>query len=192
MPAAAQQPDLGALLASIARAPPQSIAFVEYRASPLLEEELVINGRLEYAGAGRLSRVALHPYAERTDIDGDSVTVSRPGRPVRRFSMRRIPELAGLMGGFQALLAGDRQRLEREFELTIAAMPHGWQLALVPQSKRARELAGDIRVRGEGDQPLCIVTGNPARGTHSLLALGVAADGTQARQRRAEFCGESP
>ena len=105
--------DLDSLLAALAREPPQSIAFVEVHTSPLLEDDLVVAGSLEYAGSGKLSRVVTKPYRERTDIEDGEVRIQRDGRPERRFPLHRNRELGGLLAAFSALLAGDRASLER-------------------------------------------------------------------------------
>jgi hypothetical protein len=180
--AAATDHDIDTLLAALAREPPQSIVFTEIHSSALLESELVVRGTLEYAGPGKLARIVTTPFAERTDIDGDSVRVQRPDRPERRFSLKRAPELGGLLTGFSAILAGDRAALEREFELALVNGAAGWQLTLMPKSERARIMA--IRVRGVGDSPACIVTaGKDGNAAADLLLGSAAADPDVARQR---------
>ena len=141
-----------------------------------------MRGTLEYAGPGKLARIVTTPFSERTDIDGDTVRVQRPDRPERRFSLKRAPELGGLLIGFSAILAGDRATLEREFELALVNSAAGWQLTLMPKGERARIMA--IRVRGAGDSPACIVTaGKDGNAAADLLLGGAAADPDVARQR---------
>ena len=171
-----------ALLATLARAPPRSIAFTEIRSSALLEAELIVSGTLEYAAPGKLSRIVSRPYEERTDIDGDEVRITRADRPERRYSLRRAPELRGLLTSFSAILGGDHAALEREFELSLATTQAGWQLTLTPRNKRARASIGSIRVRGAGDTPACITIGGNG-GESTALLLGVAADPDAAGQR---------
>ena len=189
-PAAAPVSSIESLLAALARAPPQSIAFTELRSSALLEGELIVSGTLEYAAPGKLSRIVTQPYEERTDIDGDEVRITRADRPERRFSLRRAPELRGLLTSFSAILGGDRAALEQEFELSLATAEAGWQLSLIPRSKRARASIGSIRVRGAGDTPACIAIGGRDGETTALL-LGAAAS-PDAAGKRTLHCGALP
>jgi hypothetical protein len=178
------------LLTALARAPPQAIAFTELRSSALLEGELIVSGTLEYSAPGKLSRIVMQPFEERTDIDGDEVRITHADRPERRFSLRRAPELRGLLTSFSAILGGDHAALEREFELSLATAEAGWQLTLIPRSKRARASIGSIRVRGAGDTPACIaIDGNGGQST--ALLLGAVA-GPDAAGQRVMHCGALP
>jgi hypothetical protein len=178
------------LLAALAREPPQSIVFTEIRSSALLEGELIVSGMLEYAAPGKLSRIVTEPYEERTDIDGDEVRITRADRPERRFSLRRAPELRGLLTSFSAILGGGRAALEREFELSLATAEAGWQLTLTPRGKRARASVGGIRVRGVDDTPACIAIGGKG-GESTALLLGAAA-GPDAAAQRTKKCAVLP
>jgi hypothetical protein len=187
---AAAAPSIDSLLTALAREPPQSIVFTEFRSSALLEGELIVSGTLEYAAPGKLSRIVTQPYEERTDIDGDEVRITRAERPDRRFSLRRAPELRGLLTSFSAILGGGRAALEREFELSLATAEAGWQLTLIPRSKRARTSIGSIRVRGADDTPACIAIGGKG-GESTALLLGAAA-GPDAAAQRTKQCGVLP
>ena len=153
---AADAADLDSLLQSLAREPPQTIAFVETRRSPLLTQDIVVSGDLEYRGIAKLSRVVTEPYRERIDIDGSDVSIQREGRPERRFSLRRNAEIGNLLPAFSALLTGDRAALEAGFETSVEFLPEGWQLELVPRQVGRQEQSEIIRVRGEDDSPTCI------------------------------------
>jgi hypothetical protein len=173
---AAGTQDLDSLLRSLARAPPQKIAFVETHRSPLLERELVVSGVLEYLAEGHLSRVVTEPYRERTDVDGSDVRIQREGRPERRFSLRRSDELGGLLAAFSAVLAGDRAALESRFEVSVAFLPEGWRLDLVPKRPESRERVAGIRVQGAADAPACIAVLAPDGRAATLIRLGAAAE----------------
>lgn len=182
--------DVGTLLASLAREPPQTIEFLEARSSALLERELVLRGTLEYRGRGKLTRIVSTPYAERTDIDGDSIRIQRANRPERDFSLGRAPGLGGFLTGLAAILAGDREALEREFELSVAGAETGWQLTLVPRSNEVRARVEMIRLRGAGAAPLCIVTVEKGGESRAELLLGEAAANPEYARQRALHCGE--
>jgi hypothetical protein len=183
---------IDALLAALSREPPQSIPFTEVHSSRLLEHELVVSGTLEYSGPGKLSRVVAEPFAERTDIDGDSVRIHREDRPDRQFSLKRAPELGGLLTGFLAILGGDREALEREFELALTDGAAGWQLTLRPKNIRAQARIGAIRVRGAGITPECIVTVSRDGRTTTELVLGNASREADIAGQRGAHCAELP
>lgn len=187
--AAAGAADLDSLLKSLAREPPQTIAFVETRRSPLLTENVVVSGVLEYRGAGQLSRVVTEPYRERIDIDGSDVRIEREGRPERRFSLRRSAELGGLLPAFSALLTGDRRALEARFETSVEFLADGWQLELVPKSTGKQDRFEVIRMWGEGDAPTCIAVMKEGA-VSAVIRLGAATQvaGSQA----APDCGTAP
>jgi hypothetical protein len=184
--------NIDTLLAALAREPPQSIAFTEIHSSALLEGELIVRGTLEYAGPGKLSRIVTEPYAERTDIDGDSVRIYRADRPEHRFSLKRAPELGGLLTGFLAILGGDRAALEREFEFALVNGAINWQLTLKPRGARAQARITAIRVRGAGDSPACIVTIAKDGGAATELLLGRASVDPDVAGQRAMHCAALP
>lgn len=168
--------DLDSLLQSLAREPPQTIKFVETSRSALLEHDLVVSGVLEYPAKGRLSRVVVEPYRERTDIEGGGVRIQREGRPERRFSLRRSTGLGGLLSAFSALLAGDRAELEANFEPAVEFRPDGWQLDLVPRQAARQDRVGSVRVEGTGDEPACIAVMTRDGNVATMILLGAAAD----------------
>ncbi len=188
--AAAESRDLDALLAALARDSPQSIPFAEFHASRLLKQELIVSGTLEYVGAGKLARVVTAPYQERTDINGDEVRIERAGRPARRFSLARAPELGGLLVGISALLSGDRAALKREFAIVYSAAGDGWQLELTPRQAAAGSVASTLRVRGSADVPRCLTVLRDGRVASELLLE--AATATDLAGSRAIHCGEAP
>ena len=116
------------MLARIARPPPERTAFVEWRQSALLDAPLRVAGELEYRGPGALSRRVDSPWREHTTIEGERVTVVREGERERRFSLRRAPELRGMLASFGALLAGDVATLRRHFAVAVTGEPERWPI----------------------------------------------------------------
>jgi Outer membrane lipoprotein carrier protein LolA-like len=173
--AAARDPtDLDGLLAALARPAPAEIAFRELRFTKLLTVPIRVAGHLEYRGQDRLARVVEWPWQERTDIDAGTVRIERPGEPARVFSLSRAPELEGLIGSFAAVLAGDRDRLERDFDAALTSDATGWHLDLTPRDAKLRRRLVTIRVSGQGTTPACFafIEGD---GDMSLVLLGAGA-----------------
>ena len=162
------------LIATLARPAPAQIAFTEVRFSSLLKAPLIVSGELAYTGPASLDRRVLEPYREETTIRGDSVRVAREGAPTRTFALRRAPELRGLLSSFAALLAGDAQTIEREFETSLAGAGDAWALTLTPRDARARKRLKQIVIDGAADTPRCFTLLN-ADGGASVMLLGDAA-----------------
>jgi Outer membrane lipoprotein carrier protein LolA-like len=184
--------EIASLLESLAREPPQEIAFVEVRASPLVEGDITVSGVLEYTAPGKLSRVVTEPFWERTDISGDDVRIMRRGQRDRRFSLDRSPELAGLLTAFTALLAGDHDALERMFEVSYAPTREGWRLRLVPRRPRIADRIARISIEGTGDAPVCIAVVATNGAATTQILLGQAAAGFDRDAPRSNPCGAEP
>jgi hypothetical protein len=167
-------PDADALIASLAKPAPASIAFQEIRFSPLLREPLRVSGELSYSGPGALDRKVGQPYEEHTAIRGESVRVERAGEPPRSFALKRAPELEGLLSGFSALLNGDAAGLRRQFEVHVDGTESNWTLELRPLDARARKRVQRIVVHGGGAEPRCFSLLNAQGGGSVMLLAGSA------------------
>lgn len=183
-----------ALLQSLARPAPASTPFVEVRFSRLLARPLIVSGTLQYLGPGRLVRTVSKPFHERTEIDGGSVTVQRTGEPERHFSLRRAPQLRGLLESFSAVLGGERATLERQFALDLHGGGATWTVVLTPRSARIRRYVSYISITGSSHdtkdgrdaqnghdakdvhdtEPRCLTSAGP-HGETSVILLGEAA-----------------
>jgi len=166
-------PDTAELIARLEREAPSSIAFVEVRFSPLLVEPLVVGGELDYESRTTLRRRVETPYRETTTISGESVRVERDGES-RTFSLRRAPELRGLLTGMAGLLGGDTEFLNEHFVITASGDDATWQLNLGPTDERVRQRLLAITVAGTATEPKCFVI-HDTQGGASVMLLGAAA-----------------
>jgi len=165
--------EVGELLSQLVRPAPDAVPFVEVRFSPLLEAPVLASGVLEYLAPGRLARHVADPYREDTLIDGDEVVLSREGEKERRFSLRRAPELRGLLSSFSSILSGDTAALREAFDLELVpgAAPDHWTLRLAPREEALRRRLGDIEVHGGGRAVSCISMGTQPDAA-SITVLG--------------------
>jgi Outer membrane lipoprotein carrier protein LolA-like len=154
-------PDLDALLQHLARPAPATTPFVEVHFSPLLSRPLIVSGELEYAGPDSLARTVDKPYAEHTEIHGETVSVTRGNGKPRTFSLQRAPELKTLLSSFSALLGGNRRQLEQSFNLTVSGDEAHWTLGLAPRDSRVSQRVTRITVNGAGGSPRCMTTAAP-------------------------------
>jgi len=148
---------------------------VEVRWSGLLKQPLVSSGTLEYRGPESLARHVVAPFREDTEIADGEVRVAREGRREQRFALARAPELHGLLTGFGALLGGDHDALEREFDASVELGRDTWTIALVPRDERTRKRIERVVIDGRGDEPRCFSV-SAADGNLSVMLLGAAGE----------------
>lgn len=144
-----------ALVSGLKRELPARTAYTEVRFSSLYDRAVVARGELEYLGSGQLGKRVDEPYVEVTTIADGQVTVQRGTRKPRQISLQRVPELEGFLRGFSALLGGDVETLQRDFELSSSGDATRWQLRLAPSDKRLRKRIDAIVVDGSGDNANC-------------------------------------
>ncbi|MFB8922232.1 LolA-related protein [Xanthomonas arboricola pv. juglandis] len=170
--------DVGQVLQRLARPAPVSTEFVELRGSALLKTPLRVQGHYRRPDAQTLVREVSAPYRETTTLQGDEGVLEREGKSPRRFSLSRVPELAGLKSGFGALLAGDRALLEQHYRISGQGQPQAWQLTLQPRDAAVARQVRELRLYGRNDELRCIES-LPAKGdVQRTLLAGAAREAT--------------
>jgi len=172
--AAAEELDPTAVLRALARPAPSATAFVEVRGSALLKQPLHISGEYRRPDRDTLVREVKSPYRETTTISGGQAVIAREGKPVQRYALDRVPELAGVQSSFGALLEGDTQALERQYEISAQGTPRHWQLQLLPRDAALRKRVRALNLYGDGAELRCVAT-QPTRGDVQRTLLGAAA-----------------
>jgi hypothetical protein len=150
--------DARAIVVSLKRAAPARTAFSEVRFSGLLDRPLILHGELEYDGPAKLSRNVSEPYVEHMTIENGEASVQRGDNPPRKFSLSQAPELEGFLRGFAALLGGDADALQRDFELTANGGANAWHLKLTPRDDRLKRRVTALEVDGTGNSARCFHT----------------------------------
>lgn len=145
-----------ALLRQISQPVPAATVFVEQRSSGLLEEPLLLRGRLSRPDADTLVRQVEQPWLERTTIADGQVLIEREGKPPRRFALRRAPELEALLASFHGLLSGDGALLERHYRLQLRQDGERWDLSLQPRAQRLARRVDVVRLWGRGSALRCM------------------------------------
>lgn len=154
-------PDLDTLLQHLTRPAPATTPFVEVHFSPLLSRPLIVSGEMEYDGPDALARTVEKPYSEHTQIQGDTVSVTRGNGKPRTFSLQRAPDLKTLLSSFSALLGGNRAQLEQGFTLALSGDDAQWSLTLTPRDSRVSQRVSRIVVNGAAGRPRCMTTMAP-------------------------------
>ncbi|WP_233431192.1 LolA-related protein [Lysobacter enzymogenes] len=177
----AQPADPAWILPRLAQPVPARTDFVEVRGSALLKAPLRVSGEYRRPDADTLVREVREPYAETTSIRTGAkpgqgeVSIARAGKPPRRFSLSRAPELVALQASFGALLGGDRAELERHYALAAQGTRRQWSVTLTPKDAQVAARVRAIVLLGRDDELRCIET-QPARGSEQQRTLlGAAA-----------------
>jgi outer membrane lipoprotein carrier protein LolA len=168
--------DAKTLVAGMKREAPARTAYSEVRFSGLLDRPLILHGELEYSGPGKLAKSVDAPYRERTVVENGEASVQRGDRPVRKFSLSQAPELEGFLRGFAALLGGDADALQRDFELAASGTTDAWRLKLTPRDQRLAKRVTAIEVDGAGTAPRCFYTREADGDVNVLLVEALASE----------------
>lgn len=168
----------------MARQPPQSTAFVEYRFSHLLKRAAISTGTLEYREAGVWVRTVESPRLERAEIANDEVRLRRGQGEERKVSLTRAPQLRMLLGTLEALLEGRITGLGDEFEVTLTSRDSSWGLRFTPQDRSLLRKIARIDIFGKDNAPHCIEMAEPD-GDAAFTLLGNAASQTALTDRAA-------
>jgi len=177
--AAAPEPagpvDAAWILQAVARPAPSRTVFVELRDSPMLRQPLRLQGEYRRETDGRLVRQVDTPYAETTTLADGEALVERAGRAPRRIALAQVPELAAVQAGFGALLAGDRELLQKTYTVQADGVRERWTLRLVPRDPRLAAWLQRIDLHGRGAELRCVES-HPAKGEpQRTLMAGAAA-----------------
>jgi hypothetical protein len=169
--AAADAPDaLDALLHSIAARRHAHAAFTEVQYRGLLDRPHESSGELRFDAPDRLEKRVLAPKPETLVLERGVLSVTR-GRHTRTLDLAAWPQLAPLLEGLRATLAGDRVALERVFSIRLDRGAARWTLHLAPRDARAIRLLREVVISGQ-QANLGSVEILEADGDHSLLTIG--------------------
>jgi outer membrane lipoprotein-sorting protein len=147
--------------------------FVETRHLAVLTQPVVSSGELIYAAPDKLEKRTLKPRPESMVVDGDSLTVERGSRKYQ-VQLQSYPELAAFIESIRGTLAGDRQALERNYQLVMSGSQDAWNLQLTPLDERMKAVVQRIRITGARDQ-LSSIEIMQADGDSSLMVIEPAA-----------------
>lgn len=167
--------DVDWVLQALARPAPSHTPFVELRDSPMLRQPLRLQGQYRRQADGSLVRQVDSPYRETTTLTAGDAVIERDGRAPRRIALAKVPELAAVQAGFGALLAGDRELLQRTYTVQVQGSRTSWTLQLVPRAPRLAAALERIDLHGRGAELRCVES-HPAKGhAQRTLMAGAAA-----------------
>jgi outer membrane lipoprotein-sorting protein len=161
--------DIQQLMDSLAQNRSSQASFVEKKTIAILERPVESSGQLFYTAPDHLEKRTLKPQPESMVIDGGDLLIER-GRQKHRLQLQAYPDLAGFIDSIRGTLAGDRQALERNYQLSLEGTAERWTLQLLPRDDKMLAVVQRIRITGARDQVRGIEI-TQADGDSSLMSI---------------------
>ena len=173
VPAAGADWDIARLMGLLAHNKGGQTTFTEKKYIGMLDRPLASAGILVYQAPGHLEKRTLKPKPESFVLDGDVVTIRRPGKEYT-LQLHDYPKVAVFIDSIRATLAGDRAALERDYHLKLTGTRERWTLILSPADSRTAGLIDKIIVGGR-DGGIRSVEIRQPDGDRSVMTIGTAA-----------------
>ena len=142
--------ELETVLGNVAVAPPSKVRFLEQRHNRLLKEPMMLSGYLEYVKTGQLRKVIETPFEEAFFITENYIEIERDGK-TRRLSLNRSKPIRAMLGGIEAILAGQAEKLTTLFHYELSGTNSCWSLRLEPLSEEVSRHLSAMHVEGDDD-----------------------------------------
>ena len=150
-PVARAADSLDALLQAIGSRPHAHATFVEHQYMKILDRPLESSGELLFTPPDHLEKRTLAPRAESLAVTDGQLRLDR-GRHHLEIALSSYPQIAPLIEGIRATLAGDRATLERLFNIEFAGTDAGWSMQLTPRDAELSRLVRQLRLAGLGNE----------------------------------------
>jgi hypothetical protein len=159
------------LMLSMAQVRTASGRFEERKTLRVLSEPLVASGTLLYVAPDQVQKVTLLPRRERVTITGDKLTIEGGQEdPNRTLSLSDYPEIAGIVEGVRATLAGDLPTLTRFYATQLEGDAADWRLMLHPIDPKLQQFIRWIRIAGRSNKIYTVET-EDGDGDHSEMSI---------------------
>lgn len=140
--------ELQAILERVMVTPPARVEFRELRSNAMFAESLELTGFLEYLEDGEMRKVVETPFEEAFRVRSDRVELERHGE-TRVLPISKSRGLRTMLGGIEAILAGQTERLEKLFRYELTGEENAWSLQLTPRSRRVAKQLQSLTVTGD-------------------------------------------
>jgi hypothetical protein len=124
--------------------------FQEEKYVSVLKHPVTSSGTLVYDAPDHLEQRTLLPHPQSVVLDHGILSIQIGARS-RTVRLTDYPQLAPLIDGIRATLAGDRQALELAFELQFTGTLDHWKLNLTPRAAQISATLTHIELEGERD-----------------------------------------
>jgi hypothetical protein len=140
--------ELKTVLDNTAVTPPARVEFREERYNPMLKEPILLSGYLEYLESGHLRKVVETPFEEAFLITEGYIEIERDGE-TRRLSVGKSKLIRAMLGGIEAILAGQADKLDSLFRYELSGTEDCWSLHLEPLSRKIARQLKSMLVQGD-------------------------------------------
>jgi len=158
------------LMQSLALVHSASARFAERQTIPMLTTPLLSAGTLSYIAPDVVRKTTTSPAHQDFLLAHGLVTLTGPIRQTQRFSVNQAPQIAGLVEGIRATLAGDLPALQRVYTVRLTGNAAGWQLLLQPKSPDAARFVKWIIIQGSQNRINAVDTAS-GDGGHSEMGI---------------------
>ena len=158
------------LMQSLAQVHSASARFAERQTVPMLTAPLMSAGTLRYAAPDTVRKITLSPARQDFLLDHGVVTLTGLDRQTHRFAVNQAPQIAGLVEGIRATLAGDLPALQRVYEVRLTGNAAGWQLVLRPKDPGVARFVKWIVIQGKQNRITAVDTAS-SDGGHSEMGI---------------------
>ena len=139
---------LQGLMTQLAKVRAASASFTETKSVALLTTTLQSSGTLSYAAPDYVRKTTLSPAPQDFVLQKGTVTLIIGGQ-TRHFTLSQARQLAGLVEGVRATLAGDLPALQRYYDLSLSGGPEHWQLLLRPSDPALARMMTWMSITGQ-------------------------------------------
>jgi outer membrane lipoprotein-sorting protein len=122
--------------------------FVEKKYIGIFDRPIVSTGDLSFVAPDRLEKRTLTPKPESLVLNGDILTIDRPGKRQMRVSLEEHPEISAFIESIRGTLAGDLSVLQTFYTLQLTGSVEKWQLVLTPKQQRLSRIFSRICIGG--------------------------------------------
>lgn len=144
--------------------------FVETKYIAIIDRPIVSTGNLSFVAPDKLEKHTLTPKPESLVLNGDVLTIDRPGKRPMRVSLEDHPEVSAFVESIRGTLAGDLSALQTFYTLQLTGSAEKWQLALTPKQQRLSRIFSEIRIGGSHADVKTIEL-DERNGDHSVMAI---------------------
>jgi len=126
-------------------------SYTESWSASYLSEPLVTQGKLSYKAPDLLIKMIEKPESIVQTIEGDQLTIKREDY-VQTVQLSEQPALAAGIYALRSVLQGNKENLQKYFNLKFNEFDSGWTMKLLPKKEIVADKVKVIILRGLGNK----------------------------------------